>query len=790
MDRITKQIRVYGIVQGVGFRPTVSRHAAASGITGSVCNRGPFVEIFARGSEREVEDFEVLLREKPPVRAAILKIDSRQVESKEEYSEFQIIESAKTSGEIFISPDIATCDACREELRNPKDRRYRHPFINCTCCGPRLTILDALPYDRERTSMKEFPMCPECHDEYYSPATRRYDAQPVCCNDCGPRVYILPQEGAAAPAISNQELDQGGILQNAAAIREARRVIAEGGIAAIKGIGGYHLCCDATSEKAVRLLRTRKTRPMKPLAVMMRDMEAVDRECRYTEEQKVILTGHQKPILLLEKKEGGLLAPSIAPDNPKVGVMLPYAPVQMLLFDSGEEDGITMPDCLVMTSGNVSGAPICRDDLDAAQELGNLCDTILSHNRKIRIRADDSVMDFYRDKPYMIRRSRGYAPLPYLSGQEMKGCVLAIGGELKNTFCIGVNGLFYPSPYVGDLEDLRTVEALKETISRFQTLLEVTPERVICDLHPRYNSTMVAEELGLPLQKIQHHYAHILSCMAENDAVGQVIGLSLDGTGYGEDGTIWGGEILLADEHGFTREGHIAPFLQIGGDSSSKEGWRIAVSMIYGLTGDKEKTGEIVKTLSLSEETGLKMQLVMADRKINSIQSTSAGRLFDGVSAILGIRKASTFEGEASTALQFAAENWKKRLKNGEEKEEISFPCGWQQREEEEILVLSTDHLVRELLERRLSGEDPEYLAWLFHKGLAELLIAACLRIREKRGINRAALSGGCFQNLLLLELVQTGLEREGFEVLIHSLIPPNDGGIGLGQAYYGLLND
>lgn len=805
MNRITKQIRVYGIVQGVGFRPTVSRHAAAAGITGSVCNRGPYVEILAQGTETAVEQFEQLLRERPPKRASILKMDGRYLNDVKPYPEFHIIESAKTSGEIFISPDIAICEDCRKELEDPSDRRFRHPFINCTCCGPRLTILDALPYDRERTSMKEFPMCPSCHNEYYSPETRRYDAQPVCCNDCGPRVYLLPEGKAEKTSLSNEELDEGGVVQNSAAIRETRRVIAEGGIAAIKGIGGYHLCCDATSEEAVRLLRTRKTRPMKPLAVMMRDMDAVRRECLFSQEQEQILTGHQKPILLLEKKVGGILAPSVAPDNPKVGVMLPYAPVQVLLFDPGEEDGIQMPDCLVMTSGNVSGAPICRDDRDASEELGRLCDTILSHNRLIRIRADDSVMDFYQNKPYMIRRSRGYAPLPCLSSTEMKGCVLAIGGELKNTFCIGVNGLFYPSPYVGDLADLRTVTALKETISRFQTLLEVKPEKVICDLHPRYNSTAAAEELGFPLVKIQHHYAHILSCMAENDTTEPVIGLSFDGTGFGEDGTIWGGEILLADVHGYTREGHIAPFLQIGGDSSSKEGWRIAVSMLYALTGDKEKTAEMAEQLNLCDPTTLKLQLVMADRKINSVLSTSAGRLFDAVSALLGIRKASTFEGEASTALQFAAEGWRNRqaLKRPENREKSAEQrgvglsdekqsgekCEGILKEENGTLVLATDLLVKELLEKKLAGEDPEYLAWLFHRRLADLLIAACRKVREKKGISRAALSGGCFQNLLLLELVQEGLEEEGFAVLIHSLIPPNDGGIGLGQAYYGMLN-
>ena len=452
----TLRIKVYGIVQGVGFRPTVARHAAQAGITGSVCNKGPYVEIYAQGSGEQVDKFVDLLEKRPPRRAAVLKMDVRDAGSTGlSFGTFEIIESAKTKGEIFISPDIAICEECRQELLDPSDRRYLHPFINCTCCGPRLTILDGLPYDRERTSMKMFPMCPTCAREYHSPLSRRYDAQPVCCNECGPEVYLAGEEN----------------VRGREAISRARKVISEGGIVAVKGIGGFHLCCDATNEEAVSLLRKRKNRPVKPFAVMMRDEAAVERECRVSGRQREILTGHQKPILLLPRREGGRLCPSIAPGNPTVGVMLPYAPVQILLFDF--VDGISMPDCLVMTSGNVSGAPICRDDREALEELGNLCDCILSHNRKIRIRADDSVMDFYEDEPYMIRRSRGYAPLPYMlsawetSGKESGGTgVLAIGGELKNTFCIGTGSLFYPSSYIGDLADLRSVRALEETTRR------------------------------------------------------------------------------------------------------------------------------------------------------------------------------------------------------------------------------------------------------------------------------------------------------------------------------------
>lgn len=788
---ITKMIRVYGIVQGVGFRPTVSRHAMARGIRGSVSNKGPYVEIFAQGRQQDVDGFIGDIENRPPKRAAILKLLVEPVEEPEEFTQFDIIESEKTKGEIFVSPDIAICDECKEEMFDPKNRRYLHPFINCTCCGPRLTILDSLPYDRERTSMKEFPMCPSCADEYHNPDTRRYDAQPVCCNDCGPEVYLIGREERGREAITY-----------------TRKTIASGGIVAIKGIGGFHLCCNATSEEAVQRLRKLKRRPVKPFAVMAQDLETVKEVCQVSEEQEKILTGHQKPILLLDKlinqpnkqETEGKLCESIAPGNPKVGVMLPYAPVQLLLFHY--DDGIEMPKLLVMTSGNTSGAPICRDDHEAVEELSYLCDCILSHDRKIRIRADDSVMDFYKGEPYMIRRSRGYAPLPFMVSTPWKGQVIAAGGELKNTFCIGVDNRFYPSPYVGDLEDLRTVKALKETIGRLETLLEVQPEVVVCDLHPKYNSTVVAEELGLPVLKVQHHYAHILSCMAENDCEEKVIGVSFDGTGYGTDGTIWGGEILMADHQGFTRIGSIEPFVQVGGDVSAKEGWRIAVSLIWQNTGNMEKTLDTVQKLGLCTEQEAKVLVTMAQRKLNAVTSTSAGRLFDGVSAILGIRRASTFEGEASTALEFAAEAWRaqeiqkknvdirvKSLKMWmtEKKDIPENPGTSASSTEERKFVLNTGDIVAHLVQEKLAGEDSGKLAYEFHRALAEQILAACEAAEQETGIKKVALSGGVFQNRLLLELVDDGLAERGFEVLKHSLIPPNDGEIALGQAAYGM---
>ena len=768
MDKkeITWRIRVYGIVQGVGFRPTVSRHGTANKIRGTVCNKGPYVEIYAQGTKEQVEGFLKALEERPPKRAAILKINTEDVteETTTHFGNFDIIESEKTKGEIFVSPDIAICEECKEEMYNPKDRRYLHPFINCTCCGPRLTILDALPYDRERTSMKEFPMCPDCAKEYNDEKTRRYDAQPVCCNICGPEVYLIGRTGRGREAITY-----------------TRQMIHDGRIVAIKGIGGFHLCCDATNEEAVRRLRTLKRRPAKPFAVMARDEEVAKRECVVTKEQEAILTGHQKPILLLDRANGGKLAPSVAPGNPKVGVMLPYAPVQLLIFQY--DDGIEMPDILVMTSGNTSGAPICREDREAIEELSGLCDAMLSHNRKIRIRADDTVMDFYKNEPYMIRRSRGYAPLPFMTSAGWKGQVLAVGGELKNTFCIGADNRFYPSPYVGDLEDLRTVKALEETIYRFQTLLEVEPQIVVCDLHPKYNSTVVAERLGYPMIQVQHHYAHILSCMTENDCQDPVIGVSFDGTGYGTDGTIWGGEILLADYKDFTRFGSITPFLQIGGDTSSKEGWRIAVSMIYGYMKDREQAWEIIEKLGLCSEQESKVQFTMADRKINAVISTSAGRLFDAVSAILGIRRRSSFEGEASTALQFAAEEYEKQNILQLQNENIDEPLY----EQEGQFLLNTRSLVQQIVEAKMQGIDSSRLAYFFHQALAEQIVAASVEARKSSGRQKVALSGGVFQNRLLLRMTEERLIEEGFEVLRHHMIPPNDGGIAIGQAAYGM---
>lgn len=757
----TDVIRVFGIVQGVGFRPFVSRLAHRFVLRGSVCNKGSYVEIIIQGSTTMRQKFRSALEQQAPPRSAILKVDTA-CEDRQPYDDFQIIDSAKEKGDIFVSPDIAICDECKKELFDNTNRRYLHPFINCTACGPRLTILDAMPYDRERTSMGEFPMCPACHDEYTHADTRRYDAQPVCCNDCGPEVYLLGR--------SEHRRD---------AIVTARHLIADGGIIAVKGIGGFHLCCDGTNEAAVQRLRRLKRRPVKPFAVMMKDLETVRRECVVEDGQEPILDGHQKPILLLRKQKNSHLCPSIAPSNPSVGVMLPYAPLQLLLFTY--DDGIVMPDILVMTSANESGAPICRTDEEATKELTRLCDAVLSHNRTIQLRADDSVMDWYDVSPYMIRRSRGYAPLPFFVGHS-QGEVLAIGGELKNTFCIGKNNLFYLSPYVGDMADIRTVEALRQSVTRMETLLEAKPTVVACDMHPRYNTVAVAHDMGLPVVSVQHHYAHILSCMAENNYLNSVIGVSFDGTGYGDDGTVWGGEIFTADTHQYCRRASIMPFHQLGGDISAKEGWRIAVSMIYELTDcNKEKTKKIVQKLQLCDETQMTAQLFLYDQHINSVISTSAGRLFDAASAITAICRTSTFEGDASMQLQFAAERW--------EEDQGMQPISSVVPNRGKRWLLPTDMLITNLVRRRLEGAIPEQLAYEFHASLAGMIIGAVEELRRSTGLTTVALSGGVFQNRLLLRFTDKALQDRGFTVLRHHVVPPNDGGIALGQAVYAAMN-
>lgn len=760
----TLHIKVYGIVQGVGFRPFIDRLAKKYNISGSVCNRGSYVDIYGEAKEADLNNFLKDIGEKAPLSSKIVKIETEEIEPldlNENDAGFHIIKSEKEEGIMFVSPDLSICSDCERELYIKSNRRYLHPFINCTNCGPRLTILDSMPYDRKSTSMRKFPMCPKCQNEYRDERDRRYHAQPVCCNEDGPRLYFI-KEGSKTS-------DRNVIIK-------ARKMITDGKILAIKGIGGFHLCCDASNEEAVTRLRRLKNRPVKPFAVMMRDIDIVRRECYINRDMEEVLKGREKPIMLLEKRpdERAVLSKSIAPDNPNVGVMLPYAPLQMLLFRYPEDD-ITldkdMPDCLVMTSGNPSGSPICMNDEEALEYLTPISDDILSNDRDIRIRTDDSVMAYYDGKPYMIRRSRGYAPIPIVFPIESEETVLAYGGELKNTFCLAKGDMYYPSSYIGNISDLRSINVLKSAILRMETLLEIRPKYLSCDKHPGYNTSNLARSVApkyKALTEVQHHHAHIVSCMAENSYMEDVIGVAFDGTGYGEDNTVWGGEFLRAGLKYAKRIGSIDSFEQIGGDIASIEGWRIAASIL---------SDEEVAAIGLCSKRDLKAVRAMSKNRINVIRSTSAGRIFDAASAILGICSKSTFEGEASMKLEFAATRAMKegKLINSAKTLGADF--------NDDFFTLRTNKLLIDITEMRIDGYDPEALALYFHKEIARMILEGCQIAKEMTGIKTVALSGGVFQNLLLLKLTDELLIDKGYRVLKHSMIPTNDGGISLGQA-------
>lgn len=742
---MTFNIKIFGIVQGVGFRPFVSRTADAFSVRGTVANKGSYVEIIAQTSENILEKFLAAIKKNSPPRSNILKVDVTKTFDEKHFADFQIVDSEHEIGDIFVSPDIAICEKCAEELFDKKNRRYLHPFINCTACGPRLTILDNMPYDRERTSMKNFPMCDNCAEEYFSPSSRRYDAQPICCNECGPKIFLLNSN-----------------LEGHDAIKSVRKILVDGGIVAIKGIGGFHLACDAKNFDAVQRLRNSKIRPTKPFAVMFKNISAVESECVVTPAQKNFLDSPQKPIVLLQKKIFTTIAGNVAPQINRLGAMLPYTPLHMLIFNFPDEIK-NFPDALVMTSGNPSGVPISIDDDDAQKNFGNFCDAILTNDRKILLRADDSVMDFIGDEPSMIRRSRGYAPLPIFFEGNKKS-TLAIGGELKNTFCLAKNNLLYASPYIGDVGNLQSVDALKNSVRRMCDLLEISPEVVICDKHPRYQSSKVAAEiaknLDVPLVKIQHHYAHILSCMAENNFHDEVIGVAFDGTGYGDDGTIWGGEFFICDMKNYFRISHLEKFLQAGGDKSARECWRSAISLMKNFDVD-----DVAKKLNLTTSQNISAQKFLLESKLNCVESTSCGRIFDAVSAVLGICAVATYEGEAAMKLQAVAE-----------KSFLPAPTS---------LPSDSSALFEEILTRRLEGYDVGALAKFFHEGLAEIISTECEKIKSCHGIKTVALSGGVFQNSLLTGLTAEKLKLRGFKVLLNKMIPPNDGGICIGQAAF-----
>ena len=770
---IRTAIRVEGIVQGVGFRPFVYTLATGLGLAGHVGNDtdGVFVEV--EGAPAAVSEFLVLLERDAPPLARIERITTAPVPPSGSAS-FAIAASGSAGPRrTLVSADTAPCADCLRELADPADRRYGYPFINCTNCGPRFTIVRGVPYDRPLTTMAKFAMCERCAAEYHDPADRRFHAQPTCCPACGPQLALLdhagnplPVDQAGNPLRADQagnplRVGQAGDPLPAGPLAAAADLLRQGRVLAVKGLGGYHLAVDAGCETAVAALRARKHREDKPFAVLAADLAAARSLAEVDEAAADLLTSASRPIVLLPRRGGAAVAQATAPGNRQLGIMLPYTPLHHLLIGA-----LSRP--MVLTSGNVSDEPIAYDDADALARLGGIADAFLTHDRAIHIRTDDSVARVFRGRPTLIRRSRGYVPEPVTVDDEFPRAVLACGAELKNTFCLAKGRHAFVSHHIGDLENAETLRSFTEGIEHFRRLFDIDPQVVAHDLHPEYLSTKYALDLdGVDLQGVQHHHAHIASCLADNRAAGPVIGVAFDGTGYGPDGTIWGGEFLVADLAAFERGGHLAPVPMPGGAAAIRQPWRMAAAYL-----DAAYSGAPPDGLGVVQrnEAHWGAVVAMARRGINSPVTSSAGRLFDAVAALLGVRDVINYEGQAAVELEQLADpgeggSYQARV-------EDQTPFG-----------ISGCDLVRAAAEDIAAGVPREIVAARFHNGVAALIETGCLLLRERHGLATVALSGGVFQNLLLLHATVARLEARGFRVLVHSRVPCNDGGISLGQA-------
>ena len=748
---IRKAVEVAGIVQGVGFRPFVYRLANECGLTGLIANTPAGVSIEVQGDAEAVEKFLARLPKEIPPLAKITGLVPRGAEPREEKS-FQIVASRMgQAAQALISPDVTVCEDCLREMNNPRDRRFRYPFINCTNCGPRFTIIKDIPYDRARTSMAAFKMCAVCQAEYDNPASRRFHAQPNACWDCGPQLMLLGVSGAR--------------IDVAEPIREAARLLQLGSVVAIKGLGGFHLACDATNESAVEKLRERKRRVEKPFAIMVPRLEDAARWCVLDEMSKKLMNSLERPIVLLPRRPEVVFASGVAPGNRFLGVFLPYTPMHHLLFQSGRFEA------LVMTSGNLSEEPIAIDNDEAIRRLQRIADAFLVHDREIVRRCDDSVVRVAARQPQKLRRSRGFVPMPVHLEKEMPA-VLAVGGELKNTVCLVRASKAFLSQHVGDLENLESYRFFEEVVQHMQRILETEPKVIAHDLHPDYFSTKWAQErMGVELVGVQHHYAHVAACMAENHLDGKVIGMALDGTGYGTDGAIWGGEVLVADYAGFERAAHLEYLPLPGGAAAIHEPWRMAVSYLakhYGKDVGKLK----LPFLEGIDSRKLNVVLQMVEREINSPRTSSCGRLFDAVAALIGLRGTVNYEAQAAIELEMAARD---------SQTEVAYPMDldaqgatWQ---------IGTKPLFDWLLKDIRQKVNVAEISRKFHNGLALVFVDAAERIRDRTKLNRVCLSGGCFLNVLLLETMLAELRERSFEVYFHTEVPAGDGGISLGQA-------
>ena len=756
-ERIRTGVRVEGIVQGVGFRPFVYSLATRLGLGGLVGNDvdGVFAEV--EGDPAAVEAFLSLLARDAPPLARIERITTTAMRP-DGTASFAIAPSEPGPlRRTLVSADTATCADCLAELGDPGDRRYGYPFINCTNCGPRFTIVRDVPYDRPLTTMAGFAMCERCAAEYHDPADRRFHAQPTCCPACGPRLTLL---------------DPAGTELSGPPLAAAANLLREGRVLAVKGLGGYHLAVDAASAEAAGTLRARKHREDKPFAVMVADLTAARRLCEVDETAAALLSSARRPIVLLPRRPQASIAAPVAPGNRQLGLMLPYTPLHhLLLRDVGRP--------LVLTSGNVSDEPIVYRDGEAAQRLAGIADAYLTHDRPIQIRTDDSVARVFRGRQAVLRRSRGYVPEPVDVAIRFTRPVLACGAELKNTFCLARGGHAFVSQHIGDLENAETLRSFTEGIEHFRRLFDITPEVVAHDLHPEYLSTKYALDLadggrggtadlaGAELVGVQHHHAHIASCLADNRVAGPVIGVAFDGTGYGTDGTIWGGEFLIADLAGFRRAGHLAPVPMPGGAAAIRQPWRMAAAYLDAVGPGGPPDGLDV---ARRNEQRWASVLAMARRGVNSPVTSSAGRLFDAVAAILGVRDAINYEGQAAVELEQLADPGERGAYRA-----AIMPC--------EPFQAAGPDLVRAVTEDLAAGVSGPVVAARFHRGVAGLIRDGCLLLRERYGLSTVALSGGVFQNLLLLHAAAVLLEAHGFDVLVHSRVPCNDGGISLGQA-------
>jgi len=847
MDKVVRaKVIVRGVVQGVGFRPFIHRLATEHHLTGWVLNSTEGVVIEVEGEQDAVESFLADLPVKRPPLAVIEKIETTFLPPVG-YPSFVIEASAQAEGGfVLVSPDICTCPDCQRELFAPTDRRYRYPFTNCTNCGPRFTIIKDIPYDRPLTTMAAFTMCPDCAAEYHDPADRRFHAQPNACPVCGPHVWLetnstRSNDFSRFQANSCPQMTTEVVTTNTEAIAQARRLLAEGHIVAVKGLGGFHLACDATNDAAVRLLRERKRRVDKPFALMSPDVATIEQYCFVSEGERQLLESPQRPIVLLRRRPESPISPAVAPGNNFLGVMLPYTPLHyLLLADEGrgtrdegrgkrdEERGTRAEGCsssvlrpssaLVMTSGNLAEEPIATDNGEARQRLAPLADAFLMHNRDIHVRCDDSVTRLFEGREMLLRRSRGYAPFPLRLGFELQE-ILAVGGELKNTFCLTKGTYAFLSQHIGDLENWETLASFAANIEHFQRLFRVNPTIIAHDLHPDYLSTKWAieqrtksiehrlgtEDWGLRTCPVQHHHAHMASVMAEHGLNERVIGVSWDGTGYGTDGQIWGGEFLVGDYTAFRRAAHLKYVRLPGSEAAIRHPLRMALSHLVNAYGEAawDLALPALARLEPTERAVVRHQI---ETGFNSPWTSSAGRLFDAVSALLGVRDVVNYEGQAAIELEMlvaeGVEEWyevteelgdreiRKLGNQGIRKSGNSrFPDSLitdslvPDSLATDALILDPAPLIRAVVDDLRAGTPAPVIAARFHNTLARLIVDTCGIIRQREGLNKVCLSGGVFQNVTLLSRTLRGLREAGFAPYIHHLVPPNDGGIALGQA-------